>query len=176
MLAAARPRDPREKPGENPHPPLSLSQECWWDPVPRCPQQDRSRFGGPGQSGKATAGNPTLEPALSPAPAQQTHQLEDVLVLGHDGELQHIVTAGRGDGGSSWPGSVRPCPQRGQSPMRRRPSPSHAMVPARCCTCSIAACGHPSDPRLPPAPATPRGKMRAAMHPLHVTSLFCLSP
>ena len=33
------------------------------------------------------------------APARQTHQLEDVLVLGHDGELQHIVTAGRGDGG-----------------------------------------------------------------------------
>lgn len=54
------------------------------------------------------------------------------------------------------------------------------MVPACCClspvTCSTAACGHPNDPWLLPAPVTPRGTVPAAMCPLHITSLLCLSP
>lgn len=104
-------------------PPFSrplLLQGCWWGPVPQCPQQDRGTWPPPpkawekrgqgqtspsglvGQERRHSLGKPrrgTLEPARSLAPAWQTHQLEDVLVLGHDGELQHIVTAGRGDRG-----------------------------------------------------------------------------
>lgn len=60
---------------------------------------------------------PQMSPSVPKAPGRQTHQLEDVLVLGHDGEFQHIVTAGQGTEGSSWTGSVPTCPQAG-SPTR----------------------------------------------------------
>ena len=70
-----------------------------------------------------TRGTRALAPARSLAPARQAHQLEDVLVLGHDGELQRVVTAGRGDGGVRVAGVgrsvARPMSRSAGSPTRR---------------------------------------------------------
>lgn len=88
--------------------------------VPKCPQQYRPpspkareergqlQSSPPGLGGQEHQDSHTGGPWAQPCP-QHTHQLEDVLVLGHDGELQHIVTAGTGNRG------VSPC----LSPARR---------------------------------------------------------
>lgn len=132
-----------------PFPPFHPSQGCWWSPATKHPQQDRGTWppppraraqrgqGQPSPSGlggqerrcreKPRQGTQAPAPPRSLALARQAHQLEDVLVLGHDGELQHIVTAGREDGGvRAAGGDPPPAPREAtlDPPPRGQMSPS----------------------------------------------------
>lgn len=124
----ALPKDARLPKKQGPHPPSFLPRTPWYlHFCTRCSSRDAGgalspsvpskirAFGHPHPRCRRSAGRDrpapqvwwggnawetqALEPAWSLAAAWQTHQLEDVLILGHDGELQHIVTAGRRDGG-----------------------------------------------------------------------------